>query len=128
MDDNFTPIDIANLTPVEKDRHRYRSYNWIIVKTFDEFVNIVKEKGIPSIVSFDHDLAPEHWDFIYSDENWLKSDDAITVDYDSFIIKTGYHAAEWLLEYCASLNIDTPICFVHSQNSVGKKNIQNLLF
>jgi len=128
LDDNFTPIDIANLTPIEKDRLRYRSYRWTIVKTFEEFVSVIKEKGIPSIVSFDHDLSPEHWDFIYNDENWLKSDDAITVDYDTFVVKTGYHAAEWLLEYCGGLSIDMPICLVHSQNAVGKKNIQNLLF
>jgi hypothetical protein len=129
LDDNFDPLQIADLpiTPV-KDKFRYRTYNWIIVKTFDEFVDVIKTKGIPSIVSFDHDLSPEHWDFIYNDENWLKLDEAIIVDYDLFEVKTGYHAAEWLLEYCHANKIAMPLCLVHSQNAVGRKNIENLLF
>ena len=129
LDDKFLPEQIANLPKTnEKDRIRYRTYIWKIANTYEEFVNIVKEHGIPGIVSFDHDLAEEHWDFIYTDENWFKQDDAIMIDYDIFKIKTGYHAAEWLIEHCSFIGKEMPICLVHSQNEVGRKNIENLLF
>lgn len=119
LDDIFTPPQIADLTNISvKDKDRYRKYNWKIVSTFEDFVKIIKEKGLPDIVSFDHDLDEEHWDFLYDD----------FVDYDKFNVKTGYHAAEWLIEYCANKQINLPICLVHSQNSIGRKNINNLLF
>lgn len=129
LDDQFLPIDIANLPKTNsKDKERYRKYKWIIVKTYDEFVAILKEKGIPSIVSFDHDLHEEHWDYIYNEENWLKEDSEIIINYDYFTVKTGYHAAEYFMEFCHNNNRELPICLVHSQNSVGRKNIENFLF
>jgi len=140
LDDNWTPSEIANLPKTSvKDKNRYRTYEWTIVKTYDEFVKTIQEKGLPDIVSFDHDLHPEHYDFIFNDENWLKKDiivdlndwkkdEDIIINYDIFTNKTGYHAAEWLIEYCANKGVNMPICLVHSQNPVGNKNITNLLF
>ena len=129
LDDNFTPLQIADLPKTNaKDKIRYRTYRWTVVSTYDEFVSTIKEKGLPSIVSFDHDLDPEHYDLIFNDENWDKKDEEIIIDYDLFVNKTGYHAAEWLMEYCAAHCCEMPICLVHSQNSVGHRNILNLLF
>jgi hypothetical protein len=36
-------------------------YHWVVVKSFNQFVSTIKERGIPSSVSFDHDLADEHY-------------------------------------------------------------------
>ena len=139
LDDIHNPYDVANLNKTTvKDRERYRNYDWIIVRNYDDFVKTITEKGLPDIVSFDHDLAPEHYEILFADENWFKKDkliidtadwsDEIVIDYDKFTIKTGYHAAEWLLEYCQNTGKEKPICLVHSQNDVGRKNITNLLF
>lgn len=140
LDDIHNPYDVANLRKTTvKDRERYRKYDWVIVRSYDEFVNTIKEKGIPDIVSFDHDLAPEHYEILFNDENWFKGEkklildtsdwsDEIILDYDKFNIKTGYHAAEWLMEHCSNTGNHMPICLVHSQNDVGRKNIINLLF
>lgn len=129
LDDNFTPYEISNLPKTNlKDKNRYRTYEWTIVKTYDEFISTINEKGLPSIVSFDHDLDPEHYELIFNEENWLKEDKDIIIDYDLFENKTGYHAAEWLMEYCSSRKIVIPICLVHSQNDIGRKNIENLLW
>jgi hypothetical protein len=139
LDDIHNPYDVANLRKTTvKDRERYRNYDWIIVRNYDDFVKTITEKGLPDIVSFDHDLAPEHYEILFADENWFKKDkliidtadwsDEIVIDYDKFTIKTGYHAAEWLLEYCQNTGKEKPICLVHSQNDVGRKNITNLLF
>lgn len=37
----------------------YNTYEWEIVRTYDEFVKIIEEKGIPKKLSFDHDLGGE---------------------------------------------------------------------
>ena len=139
LDDIHNPYDVANLRKTTvKDRERYRNYNWVIVRNYDDFVKTITEKGLPDIVSFDHDLAQEHYEILFADENWFKKDkliidtadwsDEIVIDYDKFTIKTGYHAAEWLLEFCQNTGKEKPICLVHSQNDVGRKNITNLLF
>ena len=129
LDDNFTPEQIANLpkTPVV-NKSKYRNFNWLITKTYDEFVKIITENGLPEYVSFDHDLAPEHYEMVLNDDNWNKSDDEIEIDYSLFQEKTGWHAAKWLIKYCNKEKQELPICLVHSQNSVGHKNIINLLF
>ena len=129
LDDMFTPTQISELPNVPvKDKTRYRTYNWKVVKTYEEFIAVIKDKGIPDIVSFDHDLHEEHWEFIFNDENWIKNNDEININYDIFVEKTGYHAAEWLMEYCSQKSSNMPICLVHSQNAIGRKNINNLLF
>jgi hypothetical protein len=129
LDDIFTPTQIAELPNISvKDKTRYRTYNWKIIKTYEDFIKIITENGLPDIVSFDHDLHEEHWEFIFNDENWDKIDSEINIDYDIFSTKTGYHAAEWLIEFCSLNSLNIPICLVHSQNPIGRKNINNLLF
>ena len=128
LDDIYNPLDILDITLSDKDKDRYRKYKWIIAKSYDEFVEIVTKKGIPSMVSFDHDLADEHWDLMCLEENFLKIGDVVITDYDVFEVKTGYHAVEWLLEFCAKHNKYPQVILIHSQNPIGKKNIEGLLF
>lgn len=76
---------------------------WIIARTYDEAVAIVKLLGIPQNISFDHDLG-----------------------LDSL---TGYDFAKFLVEYDMTYNeIDKTFTFyVHSANPVGAENIRKLL-
>lgn len=32
---------------------------WVVARSYDEFVSIIKEKGAPIYISFDHDLGEE---------------------------------------------------------------------
>lgn len=80
-----------------------------LVRSFEEAVNYVKENGIPSFISFDHDLG---------------------LDENNKIAKTGFDFAKWLVE----MDIDNIFLFpenfsfyVHSSNSVGKENIHSYL-
>ena len=41
-------------------------------------------------------------------------------------IPTGFHAAECLIIYCKENNLKLPEISVHSENTVGKLNIQRL--
>jgi hypothetical protein len=89
-------------------------------KTYNEFVSTIDTRGLPTVVSFDHDLSLEH----YLSVGISAEKD---IPYETYKLKTGYHAAQYLIEYCKHNKIKLPICIVHSANPRGKKNIINLL-
>lgn len=74
--------------------------NFIGVKSYFEFTKFILQNGLPYFISFDHDLGEE---------------------------KTGYDCAKWLVDYCMDNKLQLPKFSVHSQNPVGKENIQILL-
>jgi len=99
----------------------YYDLEWVIVRSYDEFVKYILENGLPQMVSFDHDLADEHYDpDMYGSETYNKL-------YDSFEFKTGYDCAKWMIKYCMFNKIKLPAAIhVHSMNPAGKQNIKNL--
>ena len=90
---------------------------WEIVRSFNEFVSYIEEKGLPEFISFDHDLDFEHY----------KLENQQDIDYDKMEIKTGFHAAQWLVNYCADNKLKLPNYKVHSMNLAGKRNIERIL-
>lgn len=98
LDDIRTPLGVSLFS----SNPLYKYDDWVIVRTYNEFVKIITERGLPLLVSFDHDLA----DF--------------DINYDE---KTGYDCAKWLVNYCIDNNLDLPDYLVHSWNNVGKDNI-----
>lgn len=92
---------------------RYKTESWIIVRDYTEFTSIILKRGMPSLISFDHDLDISHY------EDTRPEGMPITGD-------TGYDCAKWLVEYCMDNGIDLPEYLVHSMNPVGKANIIGL--
>ncbi|REC48524.1 cyclic-phosphate processing receiver domain-containing protein [Chryseobacterium pennipullorum] len=86
--------------------------DWHIVQNYDQFVSWIRKKGLPEMISFDHDLADEH-DPKADTQEWVE--------------KTGYECAKWLVAYCLDQHMDIPEFYCHSMNPVGKKNITSLL-
>jgi hypothetical protein len=115
LDDFRIPADVILYMPKCK---YYVDREWVIARSYDEFVATILEKGIPIAVSLDHDLADEHY---------AAGDLGMTVDYSEFTEKTGYHCAKWLIEYCIDHNKEIPTAvFIHSRNMPGSKNIESL--
>jgi len=86
---------------------------WTVVKNYDEFVKTVTEKGMPQMISFDHDLADLHY--------------VKPPPYDEDTEKTGYDCAKWLINYCIDNQLDLPeTILIHSMNPVGSLNIKSL--
>lgn len=90
---------------------------WVIVRSYDEFVKVVKSAGLPSFVSFDHDLSQEHYPVGPITE----------IDYRKYTEKTGFDCAKWLCEYCMDRRMDFPNYQVHSMNPVGRENIKSYI-
>ncbi|UKB78904.1 cyclic-phosphate processing receiver domain-containing protein [Chryseobacterium sp. MEBOG07] len=108
LDDIRYPIEAYHYT---KQDIFLRS-GWHIVRNYEQFVNRILEKGLPEMISFDHDLADVHY---------LKQDS------QEYVEKTGYDCAKWLIEYCMDNYLDLPQFYCHSMNPVGKENILSLL-
>lgn len=86
-----------------------------IARSFDDFVNIIESNGMPVYVSFDHDLADEHYVAM------LRG----STDYGEE--KTGYDCAKWLVDFCAEHEIPFPDFEVHSMNPIGSENIRQYI-
>ena len=80
-----------------------------VARSYDEAVAIIKRHGVPSFISFDHDLG---------------------VDESGVLLHSGFDLAKWLVENDLDGVYKFPKDFsfkVHSQNPVGKENIISLL-
>lgn len=115
IDDIRQPYDVFRTTilPIYESDSK-----WVIVRSYEDFVNVLKDKGIPDIVSFDHDL---------SYDAYLPENQEGDIDYDNLEEKTGYDAAKYLVEVCMDKGVDLPMYYVHSANPVGSENIKNYL-
>lgn len=114
-------------TPVDKD--------WLVVRSFYEFVNLVNKVGMTniSLISLDHDLGDTAMQEYFN--NVSKN---YKLDYDNIEEKTGYDAAKWLVnqfynEFPERINMTKnekkngkfifPLIYVHSHNPIGAHNI-----
>jgi len=95
----------------------YNKLEWIIVRTHDEFVDYITENGMPLLISFDHDLAGEHYAIYDKIEYGLKT----TIP--EFKEKTGYESLKWVCDYALDNNIKLSKMKFHTDNYVGMKNM-----
>lgn len=100
----------------------YQKLEWDIVRNYDEFVSYIRENGLPKgYVSFDHDLAEQHYtpEIYWNDFGESKR----YQEKQNYTKKTGLDCAKFLVEYCLYHGLDLPNCKVHSMNPVGRENI-----
>jgi hypothetical protein len=102
----------------------YQNDDWNIVRTYDEFVNWIKQNGLPDLISFDHDLADEHIQYYFDNGGHRNPPNPQET---TFTEKTGYDCAKWLVDYCVENNKSLPDYLVHSANPVGGLNILTYL-
>lgn len=97
----------------------YIEKKWIVVRNYYAFTTLIQNKGVPEVISFDHDLADEHYDY---QEQFGNHD-----IYDIIAEKTGYHCAKWLVNYCIDNNKEVPTeILIHSMNPAGTLNIRSV--
>lgn len=95
------------------------------VRNFEEFADWIEMYGTPDVISFDHDLADEHYtpEEYWSDYNESKE----YQESQNYIEKTGVDCAKFLVEYCMDEDKELPVYFVHSANPPGADNIRAFL-
>lgn len=122
LDDRRTPTSDPRVVTMDSV---YKDLNWTVVKNYNEFVDYITRYGLPTVISFDHDLSKEHVDFYFANGGHLKP--PTNYLYDLFKDKTGKQCADWLVEYCHKNNLSMPTCYVHSANPTGRLNILKVL-
>lgn len=91
---------------------------WITARNYQEFVEIIKKRGLPKFISFDHDIEPDQ--YVGNVLEDIKNCKIIRS-------KNGYDCAKWLLQHCMEIGADLPDYQIHSMNPVGVENIRQLL-
>jgi hypothetical protein len=119
LDDIRIPSDVKGAWHKGEWRD-YPLLEWTIVRSYADFVKFIETNGLPTKISFDHDLADTHYP--KSREEMYQP-----IDYSKYTEKTGYCCAKWLVEYCLDKKLDLPEFYVHSFNPVGRMNIANYL-
>lgn len=85
--------------------------DWIIARSMNDAIWYIHNHGIPSFISFDHDLMNTHYIGDTKEQ-------------------TGYHFAKWFAEYIIDGKGVLPDGFgyyVHSMNPVGADNINKFM-
>lgn len=112
---------------------------WILVKTFSDFCEKIKEIGLEniSIISLDHDL-----DETAMDEYYNNVSPHYILNYENIKNPTGLHAAKWLITHFYKNStewdkkshkekkesiIPFPIVLTHSANPIGSANIMGII-
>jgi hypothetical protein len=81
-----------------------KDIKWNIISDAQSFINFITIFGITEVISFDHDIQS------YTDDG-----DEIT----------GYDLVKYLCEWLTGHpNVGIPIVYFHTQNPVGKKNME----
>lgn len=120
LDDNRDPINCATYMYQRGVDCRIYHEEWVIVRSYGQFCDAIKEKGVPAIFAIDHDLADvEELKESLPMEEWF--DIKRNKEY------TGYDCTLFLLDYLYERGLDKPLCIVHSANPDGAKRIQALL-
>lgn len=122
LDDLRNPfLDIEGKVP-----QGYDQIHWVL--NYEQFVQYIEKFGIPNAISFDHDLADEHYTPAYFWDNYEESKKFQEWREGEYKEMTGKDCANWLTEYYLDRNLKyLPEIFVHSANPVGADNIRILL-
>ena len=96
---------------LDDERFPKTDKDWTIIRTYQEFIDIINDKGSPLYISFDHDI--HDFDPLNGEE------------------RTGMTCAKWLVEKDMDMRGDfLPAQFsfnVHSANTCGGENIRSYL-
>ena len=123
----FTPSYINQYPQLVRFHQLKKLYKVEIiwVRNYLEMQEWIIQNGLPDYISFDHDLADEHYTppRYWSDYQASKE----YQDQQDYKEKTGLDCAKYITEYCMDYNRPLPKYFCHSANPVGSDNILSYL-
>ena len=114
LDDVRTPLPNSSTHDV---------HGWIVVRSYDEFVNKINELGLEniSLISLDHDLGDSAM------AEWHKNVyHNYELNYDNITEKTGMDCVKWLVEQWMDGKPVVEVV-VHSANAIGSANMMGYI-
>jgi len=91
--------------------------SWLVVRSYDEFKQVIDARGIPLAVSLDCDLAEEHV------SHYMRNSGTGVYEWENFQTKCGVHCARHLKNALQGKDIRV---FVHSANKIGRAIIKRI--
>lgn len=113
LDDLREPQQTAEYMSYNKDL--YMKDDWMVIRNYKDFVKMVENDGLPDLVSFDHDFV---------EIKKVQGSKIVRIKPHTKQKENGMDCAKWLYEYCRKTKSQLPQFIVHSQNPVGKDNLQ----
>jgi len=121
LDDIRSPRDcgLYMQSRIGSKANMYLLQGWRVVRTVQEFTEAIKQHaGKIDRISFDHDLAEEHYrSDLMALEGW---EEYHNIDEREL---TGYDAAVFLKLHYQKENLKLPEVFAHTMNPVGMEKI-----
>lgn len=132
LEEHFTPGTTACFLDDCRTPKPNYYFNWAIVRSYQEFVNYIRQQGVPQFISFDHDLGVSYPEYSKEEEPEAAKLPFIQTSQGRFrsdvlLEPSGMDAAKWLVEWCADNNLLLPLFTAHSANPAGAENILGLL-
>jgi hypothetical protein len=93
-------------------REKYRNEKWVIARSYGDAMVEILNHGFPKFISFDHDLGDETKHTGFDLAKQLVENDIISGDQET------RQAYKFPVDFAF---------YVHSQNQIGKANIEGLL-
>lgn len=124
LDDCRNPLGSVTInvgTPL--DPVQMETLPWAVPRSYDEFVQVLTERGMPAFISFDHDLDEEHMKEYFA----MKDNGDVIIDYDKFEVKTGLDCCKYMVDMALSMNQIPAAINLHTHNSYGLKNMKEYL-
>jgi|TARA_R110000796_G_scaffold29731_1_gene79954 hypothetical protein len=122
LDDIRNPfIDEEKRVPIGNDKW---NINWVL--NYEQFVQWIEIYGLPDAISFDHDLADEHYTPEYFWDDYEESKKFQEWRGKTYQEKTGMDCAKWLVDFCMDNKVELPKFYVHSANPVGADKIREV--
>ncbi len=91
----------------------------IWIKSYKEFVEWIKENGLPYMIAFDHDLGED-----VAKEKVARGMSKRQARIQKRETMSGFDCAKWLVEYCINVKVELPQWTIQSANPVGRDNIK----
>ncbi len=124
LDDIRSPIDCLGYmhTKIGARNLMYKEGDWVIVRNFEQFVKYLNGNPVPDVISFDHDLADDHYLIHKSEEAW---EEYHTIESRE---RTGLDCLNYFLaHYTRQFGVKFPEIIFHTMNPVGRDNMQQAL-
>lgn len=124
LDDNRDPSDgfLYDEQKLLLEVSDTTSCEWEVVRNYEDFCCFIDKFGLPSMVSFDHDLHIEHIrHYINVTQN------SGVIEYGNLKHKTGKHCAEYFMEKWRAAARPKVKIYVHSANRWGQIEIKKVL-
>lgn len=122
LDDTRVPSDVKWI--------KLPKLAWTIARNYNQFRGVIEGRWnsageFPDFIAFDHDLGDEAYKEIARVSS-LKGTSPF--NYSNLKgEKTGLDCAKFLVDFCQDKQLNLPAWLVHSQNPIGRENIESYL-